>query len=87
VQGTFYIYNLLTKERYNGKPTYETLASSLRAMLIHAAANKVTTIAMPRIGCGLDGLQWSRVKEIMDDIFAESAVQITVFSMPSRHQQ
>ena len=54
--GKRYIYNLVTKERYRGKPNLPTLSKTLEAMKIHASTNGVSTIAIPKLGCGLDQL-------------------------------
>lgn len=35
-------------------------------------------LAMPRIGCGLDRLQWVKVKEIIEEVFANTNVEILV---------
>lgn len=34
--------------------------------------------AMPRIGCGLDRLQWDKVKTIIEEVFADTDVEILV---------
>jgi O-acetyl-ADP-ribose deacetylase (regulator of RNase III) len=36
-------------------------------------------IGMPRIGCGIGGLSWRYVKQLLKDIFTRSVVQVTVF--------
>ena len=46
--GGRFIYNLVTKEVYSDKPTYETLRQSLEKMKEHAEENNVTHINMPR---------------------------------------
>ena len=56
-----YVYYLITKEKYYQKPTYDALKKSLIQMKAHAEEHDVKTICMPRIGCGLDGLLWSKV--------------------------
>ena len=43
-QGDRFIYNLVTKEKYYLKPTYETLRQSLECMKKHALVNKVYSI-------------------------------------------
>ncbi len=48
--GDRYIYNLVTKERYSDKPTYEALERSLESMREHAKKHGVKEIAMPKIG-------------------------------------
>ena len=49
-----YIYNLVTKEKYSEKPDLQTLATTLQSMQSHATMHGVSTIAIPKIGCGLD---------------------------------
>ena len=49
-----YIYNLVTKQRYCDKPNLSTLSKTLDAMKSHASVNGVSTIAIPKLGCGLD---------------------------------
>ena len=46
------VYYLFTKPKYSDKPTYESLASSLRAMFSHMLANGIPSVSMPEIGCG-----------------------------------
>ena len=74
-----FIYNLVTKEKYYGKPSYETLRQSLEKMKEHVVKNKVTEICMPKIGCGLDGLNWSAVRTLIKNVFQSEQIHITVF--------
>ena len=34
---------------------------------------------MPRIGCGIDGLCWSKVKKIIKSVFENSNISISVY--------
>ena len=52
--GRRYIYNLATKQRFFDKPDLSTLLTTLVTMKSHAAMHGVSTIAIPKIGCGLD---------------------------------
>lgn len=63
------VYNLITKKKYYGKPTYDTLRQSLVSMLVHMDQHDIYRIVMPKIGSGLDKLSWSRVREIIHDVF------------------
>lgn len=72
------IYNLITKDRYFQKPTMATLIASLLAMRRHAVANRVKSITMPRIGCGLDKLPWVNVRQALEDIFSQTDIAITI---------
>ena len=78
-RGNRYIYYLVTKPRYFHKPTYKTLRSSLQLMKEHCQQNDVTDVAMPRIGCGLDKLQWKEVSQILKDIFSDTNMTLTVY--------
>lgn len=66
-----FIYYLVTKANYYDKPTMDTLRQSLVAMREHMILHGVTTVGIPRIGCGLDGLKWPRVKELLMEVFSE----------------
>lgn len=79
-------FNLVTKKKYWQKPTY----NSLKAALINAKLYslmvadkgvekpKPVKLAMPRIGCGLDRLEWSKVKVIIEEVFADTDIEILV---------
>lgn len=56
-----WVFNLITKEHYYDKPTYESLQKALDFLAANCKYRKVKTLVMPKIGCGLDGLKWSRV--------------------------
>ncbi|NXK65048.1 OARD1 deacetylase, partial [Sylvietta virens] len=76
-----YIYYLITKQKVSHKPTYESMQKSLEAMKAHCLNNGVTDISMPRIGCGLDGLQWEKVSAILEEVFENTDIKITVYSL------
>ena len=72
------VFNLITKQVYSGKPTYESLKASLEIMRIIVVERKIKKLAMPKIGCGLDKLQWGKVREILQEVFEDVDVDITV---------
>ena len=72
------VLNLITKERYFHKPTYDSLKSALLACWSECLHNDIKKIAMPTIGCGLDRLQWDKVSEIIKDIFKDTDIEILV---------
>ncbi|KAG7323071.1 hypothetical protein KOW79_012773 [Hemibagrus wyckioides] len=76
-----FVYYLITKEKYNHKPTYDTLRQSLEAMKAHCLENGVSKLSIPRIGCGLDRLSWDKVSVIIEDVFQHTDVAITVYSL------
>ena len=38
---------------------------------------------MPRVGCGLDQLDWQQVSDMIQDVFHGSTVQMTVLTLPA----
>lgn len=72
------VLNLITKERYFHKPTYESLKSALLVCHLECIYNDITKITMPIIGCGLDRLQWDKVSEIIKDVFKDTDIEILV---------
>ena len=76
-----YIYNLVTKDRYFQKPRYINLESSLIKMRKHAIENGIKKIDMPKIGCGLDKLNWYRVRDIIMKVFYNYGIEITVYCL------
>ena len=75
-------FSLVTKEKYWQKPTYETMRMALENAkdLCEETIRYGYTmkLAMPRIGCGLDRLEWSKVKAIIEEVFADADVEILV---------
>lgn len=72
------VLNLITKSKYWHKPTYESLTAAVRSMKEICVIESISKLAMPEIGCGLDKLQWGRVKEILKEEFKDIPIEITV---------
>lgn len=72
------VFNLVTKKHYKHKPTYDNLEMALKELRTAICGNGIKELAMPKIGCGLDGLSWSRVKYLIEEIFSRVDVSITV---------
>lgn len=80
-RGDRFIYYLVTKKLSHGKPILKTLWQSLNEMKKHMIENKVTKLAIPQIGCGLDLLDWGDVKQMLEYIFKDTDVEITVYNL------
>ena len=72
------VFNLITKKISSGKPTYDSLRDALAKMSLMVAAKGVKKIAMPKIGCGLDRLQWGLVRGMIEDAFKDLPGEILV---------
>ena len=73
------VFNLITKKYYWGKPTYKTLRKSLEKMKELMIEEGIEHISIPKIGTGLDKLQWSKVEEIIKDVFKDTDIKIDVY--------
>lgn len=71
-------FNLVTKPRCYHKPTLEVLRDTLIDMRDQCEHLDITKLAMPRIGCGLDCLDWDDVKELLFEVFEDSDIEILI---------
>lgn len=71
---------IITKNSFWQKPNYETLFDSLQNLKIFCIENSIDKLACPRLGCGLDGLKWDIVRNMLRFIFHSSPVHIIVYT-------
>lgn len=65
-----------TKDDWKTPSNYKYIRESAKSLVNYLNTNTilifgVETIAIPKLGCGLGGLEWSAVKSILDEEFAE----------------
>ncbi len=72
-----YIFYLVTKERYYNKPKLKDIESSLKVLYKFCIKNKIKSLSMPKIGCGLDKQNWTDVSKLLKNIFTD--IEITVY--------
>ena len=72
------VFNLITKACYWGKPTYRSMRNALVSMKEICNKHDCKKVAMPVIGCGLDKLEWSKVSEIIKEVFEDTDIEILV---------
>lgn len=76
------VYNLITKKYSSGKPTYQSLQNALDDMATQISQNKdIEELIMPKIGCGLDRLNWNEVKNMIIKTFQNTNLIITVYHL------
>ena len=77
-----HIYYLISKERYWQKPTYNSLRQCLVELRNHMLGHAVHQLAIPRLGCGLDGLLWKKVQPMIVQVFSgEPRFEIRVYCL------
>jgi len=66
---TFWVYNLFTQEEAGANATLDFMRGSLVKMRDHMKENGVKTMNCPQVGCGIGGLDWPDVREVIEDVF------------------
>jgi len=65
-----YVINLATKKHWRGKSRMEYVESGLENLVAEVERLGITSIAVPPLGCGLGGLDWTEVRRLIMDSFA-----------------
>lgn len=76
------IFNLVTQNSPGSNATYTALERCLTQMITIGERLALDSIALPRIGCGIGGLYWPRVKGIIEAFAQDTDLTITVVSRP-----
>ncbi len=75
-----FIINFPTKDHWRGKSKMEDIESGLLALIDVVVQRKIHSIAIPPLGCGLGGLEWSDVRPRIKAAFADMPdVEVTLF--------
>jgi hypothetical protein len=77
--GTLLCY-LVTKAHYWQKPTYSSLVRSLLELRQLCVKHHIYTLCIPRLGCGLDRLEWDKVKALIVKHLSDVVVAVKVFT-------
>ncbi len=67
--GVKYIINFPTKRHWREKSLYEDIASGLTALTADVKRLGIRSIAIPSLGCGLGGLDWEKVRPMIEEAF------------------
>ena len=71
-EGQPWVFNLGTQEGFwRSRASYKAIEMALGEMRRQADAEKITSIAIPRIGVGYGGLSWKKVRAIVVTVFGD----------------
>lgn len=73
------IINLITKDKYWQKPTYESFTASIEDMKSQMTSLGIKKLAIPKIGAGIDRLDWGVNRDIIYDAFKDTDIEIRVY--------
>ncbi len=80
LQSPRYIINFPTKRHWKGKSRIEDIRVGLDALVDEVRRRGIASVAVPPLGCGLGGLDWSQVKPLVQRAFrALPDVQVLVY--------
>lgn len=77
------IINLPTKKHWLNPSSYKLIDFYLDQTSIYVKGHQIDSIAFPRLGCGLGGLQWGAVKRMLEQFALEvgNDVRVEVWSL------
>lgn len=64
-----WIANFATKEHWREPSNYEYVARGLDTLYDIIITERIGSVAIPALGCGLGGLDWEIVKEMIADMY------------------
>jgi len=66
-----FIINFPTKKHWRGKSSLEYIESGLQSLTEVIQAERIRSVALPPLGCGSGGLDWSKVRSWIVQAFAK----------------
>lgn len=66
-----YVVNFPTKRDWRANSRYEDIESGLKALVAEIRRLGIRSIAIPPLGCGLGGLDWQRVRPMIEHAFLQ----------------
>lgn len=72
------VFNLVDKPTRYDKVAESDLYNALIDMYVQMDEKMVHKLAIPRLGCGCDGLEWENVLDMIEEIFDDVDVEILV---------
>ena len=79
-----YIFNLITKERFDDKPSLEDFRKSIVALKSKMQALNIKTLAVPELGSGRDRLNLSKVIQVLQSILVEAGIGVIMYHLPGK---
>ena len=80
-QNPIVIIDAATKKHWRNKANIEWVIGCFKNLRDYAEENRCRSMAVPKLGCGLGGLDWEDVEEEMKSIFDGLDCKIVVYSI------
>jgi hypothetical protein len=72
------VFYLVTKKSFYQKTTYEDLWNTLIQLRDQMLTQDLRQLAIPKIACGLDQLNWRVVRSMLEEVFRSTGIDILV---------
>ena len=78
--GSRRIFHMVTKRWFHNRPTYQAMEDAILSLRGQLFVHGISQLAIPKIGCGLDRLNWDIVAGLLDKYC--TSVDIRVYIPP-----
>lgn len=72
------LFYLVTKETSSDKPTYHSMWDSLVHLRDQLLELEIRQVGIPKLGCGLDRLNWRIVRSMIEEVFRYTGIDFLV---------
>lgn len=86
LDGPRWIVNFPTKQHWRGDSRMEWIVEGLRDLRRFVTENKVKSIAIPPLGAGNGGLDWTEVRSMIEEALIDLDAEILVFEPTQKYQ-
>ena len=73
------IYYLATKDKWKDPSRLEWISKGIKNLRRSCEGLMLESVAIPAIGCGLGGLQWSDVRPLIEAEFGNAKMRVEVY--------
>lgn len=84
VKDDYFVYNIASQQAPGANARLDWLESGVKAALEHAEEVGIESIALPRIGSGVGGLDQDDVEAVLLRLAEESPVDIELWTLPPK---
>jgi O-acetyl-ADP-ribose deacetylase (regulator of RNase III) len=79
-----WIFNMATQDEPGRDARLEAVKTTVGKVLAFCENNGIESLGLPRIGCGIGGLQWKTVLKEIERLAQDSSVRVVLVSLPER---
>lgn len=73
------ILSVPTKNDWKQPSTYEIVEAGIKSIREHLGSWGITSLAMPALGCGLGGLEWTKVRTLIEAHLSSLPIEIEIY--------